>query len=77
MSGMIGITVPALNCDAEDLPTDFWRFRNHVNHVFNGPLAEQNKEVKALYLMLWLGPNGITIGNFQVNGKTKIASKVV
>ena len=61
MSGMTGITVPALDWDAEDLPTAFRRFWNYVNHVFNGPLAEQNEEAKASYLMLWLGPVGIEL----------------
>ncbi|XP_045104351.1 uncharacterized protein LOC123499883 [Portunus trituberculatus] len=61
MSGMSGITVPALDWDAADLPTAFRRFRNYVNHVFGGPLADQTKEAKASYLMLWLGPVGIEL----------------
>ena len=77
MSGMTGITMPALDWDAEDLPTAFRHFHNYVNHVVNGPLVDQIPEAKAWYLKLWLGPIGKEIlETFSLTEEKKIGCEV-
>ena len=61
MAEMAGVQIPTFDWDAEDLPGAFRKFTQYVEHVFKGPLADKTKEIKASYLLLWLGPTGIDL----------------
>ena len=58
---MAGLAIPTFDWDAEDLPNSFRKFSNYVKLVFSGPLADKPEEIKASYLLLWLGPVGIDL----------------
>ena len=49
---------PTIDWEASDLFQEFRRFREHVNFVFEGPLAQNDNKVHAGWLGTWIGAQG-------------------
>ena len=59
---LTGIPTPKFDWEATNLPEQWRKFHDHVQLIFDGPLAEKTEEVK-VYLLLWIGDKGREIRN--------------
>jgi hypothetical protein len=59
----LGAQIPVLDWDSTNLPEAWARFKQHVDLMFEGPLAEKEEVIKCKYLLLWSGERGREIYN--------------
>lgn len=60
---LAGIPPPQMNWEATN-PLEAWKkFRQHVELIFGGPLAEKPEKQKIRYLLLWAGDKGRDVFN--------------
>jgi hypothetical protein len=60
---LAGIPPPQMNWEATN-PLEAWKkFRQHVELIFGGPLAEKLEKQKIQYLLLWAGDKGRDVYN--------------
>ena len=59
----LGAQIPTLDWDSTNLPEAWGRFRQHVELMFEGPLAGKTEEIKCKYLLLWSGERGREVYN--------------
>ena len=58
-----GIPQPLINWDSSNLVDTWKKFQQHVDLIFEGPLADKDDKVKITYLLLWIGDKGRDIYN--------------
>ena len=54
---------PAMDWTARSLNEEWKIFQQHCELMFQGPLKKTNKEERAAYVLLWVGPDGRKIFN--------------
>ncbi|MCG7879803.1 MAG: hypothetical protein N0C90_26270, partial [Candidatus Thiodiazotropha endolucinida] len=58
-----GIPAPVMNWEASNLPEAWKKFHQHVELIFQGPLAAKTEAEKVSYLLLWVGDKGRDVYN--------------
>ena len=58
-----GIPQPAINWESANLVDTWKKFKQHIELIFEGPLADKDEKVKITYLLLWIGDKGRDIYN--------------
>ena len=60
---LTGIPIPRMNWDSANFLEEFKKFRQHVELILKGALAEKEESVKVTYVLLWVGEKGREIFN--------------
>ena len=60
---LTGVPTPTINWESSNLPDQWKKFKTHAELIFNGPLKENDKDVKVNYLLLWIGDKGREVKN--------------
>lgn len=60
---MAGIPTPKMDWESTNLPEAWKKFRQHVDLIFSGPLADKDEAIHCKYLLLWIGDRGRDVYN--------------
>lgn len=60
---LTGVPTPKMDWDSQNLLETFRKFRQHVELIFAGALADKDEKIKVTYLLLWVGERGREIFN--------------
>lgn len=60
---LTGIPIPNMNWDSTNLHEAWKKFRQHVDLIFGGPLADKVEHIHCKYLLLWIGDKGQDVFN--------------
>jgi len=64
---LTGIPTPNMNWDSTNLPEPWKKFRQHVDLIFGGPLADKEEHIHCKYILLWIGDKGRDVFNTWQN----------
>lgn len=57
------VPTPKMDWDSSNLPDAWWRFKQHAELMFTGPLKTKTEEEKCSFLLLWIRDKGRDISN--------------
>ena len=63
MGELSSIDPPRMNWPAADLPTEFASFKQYCKLVFRGPFADKDDAARVIYILLWVGREGLRMYN--------------